>query len=63
MRKIYKAKVEYIEQIEGYIILILIDGKWSRCGSDKNFIKVWDFIEDAEAYIETNDTLEFNNIE
>lgn len=57
MSKTYKVKIEYIEQIYGYILLVLIDGKWTRCGGN-NFIKVWDLKEDVEAYVEENDNLQ-----
>lgn len=58
MKKIYKAKIVYIEPIKGYIILVNIDGDWCRCGSGNNSIVVWDFEEDAEVYIEECDSLE-----
>lgn len=58
MKKKYKAKVEYIEQVDGYIVLVLIDNKWSRCGAGNHSIEVWDFEEDAQAYIDGCDNLE-----
>lgn len=57
MRKVYQAKIEYIEQLDGYIVLVLIDDKWSRCGVGEDLIKIWDFREDVEAYIEENSNL------
>lgn len=53
----YKAKIEYIRQLEGYIILILIKDKWCRYG-DEYSVRVWDFRSDAEAFIEENLKLE-----
>ena len=53
----YKAKIEYINQLDGYIILVLIDGTWCRCGG-KDWVKLWDFREEAVVYIECNENLE-----
>lgn len=58
----YKAKIEYIEQLEGYIVLVLIDGKWCRCGSNQHLVVVFDFEEDALMYINDTYSLELYEI-
>ena len=54
----YRAKIKYISELEGYIILVEIkENCWCRCGDYKSAV-IWDTIEDAESYIELSSNLE-----
>lgn len=36
----YKAKIEYIEQLKGYIVLVNLNSEWCRCGTGSHSVTI-----------------------